>query len=121
MNNKAFTLIELVGIILVLAAIFLVSFPSLLNMAKADEEKEYNKMVEDLCLAGQSYIYANMDDFPELSIVDSTINIEIEELVGYGNIDGQLQNPRTKNSVVGDSLVYTVLSDYSLDCIYIDD
>ena len=34
MNNKGFTLIELTAIIVVLVAIFLVSFPSLLGLAK---------------------------------------------------------------------------------------
>ena len=41
MNNKAFTLIELTAVVLLLAIIFLVSFPSLLSLSKSDEEKGY--------------------------------------------------------------------------------
>ena len=120
MNNKGFTLIELVGIVLILAAIFLVSFPALLNMTKADEEKSYNTMITDLCLAGESYIYSNMEDFNNLSVIGSNININIDELILYGNVDSDLKNPKTKASVSQDRLVYTVLQDYSLDCEYIE-
>ena len=55
MNNRGFTLIELTGIVLVLAAIFLLTFPALLNTTRADKEKEYNVMVENLCKAGATY------------------------------------------------------------------
>ena len=118
MNTKGFTLIELTAIIVVLATIFLVSFPYLLNVTREDEEKKYNDMVENLCLSGESYIYGNMDDFPNLSIINSQIEIKVNELIVYGNVDKDLINPKTNETVKDDTLIYTVLSDYSLDCEY---
>lgn len=117
MNTKGFTLIELTAIIVVLAAIFLVSFPSLLNTAKSDEDKKYDDMVEDLCLAGESYIYANIEYLGELTVGES-LEINIETLINYGNIDNDLKNPETGISVENDILKYTILSDYSLECEY---
>ena len=125
MNNKGFTLVELIGIILILAAIFLISFPALLNLFKSDEEKAYNNMIKDLCLAGETFIYLNYsnnsgkNDF-DLSIIGNKIDINIEELISYGSVDSELKNPKTDNSVSDDVLEYTVQSDNSLDCIYID-
>jgi len=118
MNTRGFTLIELTAVIVVLAAIFLVSFPSFLSIAKSDEEKKYDNMVKDLCLAGKSYIYANTEDFENLSIVNSKIQIFVEELIGYGNVKKDLKNPKTEKSVEKDTLIYTVLNDNSLDCEY---
>lgn len=118
MNNKAFTLIELTAVLVVLAAIFLVSFPNLLNMARSDKEKEYEDMVENLCLAGKSYIYANMDVFEGLSTVGTKIEISVDELIIYGNVDSDLTNPKTEKNVKKDTLTYTVLNDNSLDCEY---
>ena len=118
MNNKAFTLIELTAIIIVLAAIFLVSFPNLLNITKADKEEEYDNMIENLCLAGKSYIYADIDSFPGLSTVGTQINITVNELITYGNVDKNLINPKTKVSVENDTLTYTVSNDFSLNCEY---
>lgn len=120
MNNKAFTLIELTAVIVVLATIFLISFPALLNTARSDEEKKYDDMVDDLCLAGKSYIYANMNSYSGLSTVGTEIEINISELILYGNVDKDLINSKTEISVKNNKLIYTVLSDYSLDCEYIE-
>lgn len=120
MNNKGFTVIELVGIILILALILLVSFPSILNLSKSDKEKEYNNMVKNLCIAGESYIHANSDSYSELLNVGSIINIDIRDLMSYGNVDTNVKNPNTKLSVSDDTLTYTVGEDHSLSCEYID-
>lgn len=120
MNNKAFTLTELIAIIVVLASIFLVSFPYLINIIKSDDETIYDDMVKNLCLAGQSYIYNNIDSFEELSTTNSKIEITIEDLMEYGNVSNNLKNSKTGNSIDKDILIYTVLSDHSLDCKYIE-
>lgn len=118
MNNKAFTLIELTAVIVVLSAIFLVSFPNLLNMTKSDENKKYDNMVKNLCMAGESYIYENTSSYEGLSIVGTEIRISISDLIIYGSVDSNLTNPNTKKSVKNSMLIYTVLSDNSLDCVY---
>lgn len=118
MNTKGFTLIELTAIIVVLATIFLVSFPILLNTARTDEEEKYENMLKNLCLAGESYIYANMDDFPGLSVESTQFEIEVSELIVYGIVDKDLINPQTNQTVEDDSLIYTVLADHSLNCKY---
>ncbi|MBR6690430.1 MAG: type II secretion system protein [Bacilli bacterium] len=120
MNNKGFTLIELTAIIVVLAAIFLVCFPNLLNISREDEEKKYDNMVDNLCLAGESYIYSNIDSFPELSTPNSLIKLNISTLIEYGNVKKNTTNPNTNKIVDNNFLEYTVLSDNSLSCEYVD-
>ena len=120
MNRRGFTLVELVAIIVILAAIFLVSFPTLKNMASKDDRKRYNTIVDDLCTAGKTYMYANMDNFPNLSIVGGIIDLKVSELIEYGNVDKNLINPKTELSVKYDKLKYTVLEDFSLECKYIE-
>lgn len=120
MNTKGFTLIELTAIIVVLAAIFLVSFPTLQNMAKSDEEKKFNNMVDNLCLAGRTYIYSNIEEYNDLIIPENVIDIPVEMLIEYGFVESFLQNPKTKENVLNDSLFYTVLEDKYLECEYID-
>ncbi len=120
MNKKGFTLIELVAIIAVLAAILLVSFPSLLATAEKDDKKEYEEMVETICLSGESYIYSNTHKYDQLTQIGSIISIDVEELVHYGNVNGNIKNSKTNATILNDSLEYTVLDDYSLKCDYID-
>ena len=117
MNNKGFTIIELSAIVLILAIIFLISFPSILNMTRADKEKEYSTMVDNLCLAGKSYIYSNLNNY-DISTINNEITIDIEDLITYGNVDSNLKNPKTKRKVNNDTLTYTVDNDYSLKCKY---
>ena len=119
MNNKGFTLIELVGIVLILALIFLISFPNFVNMASSDEKKKYDSMVKNLCIAGEAYIYSNTDEF-NLSTVGSTINVDVQDLIVYGNVSNNLKNPTTGSSVKDDTLVFTIQSDKTLSCEYID-
>lgn len=118
MNDKGFTLVELVAIVLVIAAIFLVSFPSLLNISKKDEEKKYDSMVENLCLAGDTYIKNNEKDFKNMIIPNNTIEIDVQELIVYGIVNQDIKNPKTNKGVENDKLIYTVLSDKSLNCEY---
>lgn len=120
MNNKGFTLIELTAIVIILAAIFLVSFPNLINISRSDEEKEYENMVENLCLAGETYIYNNSTKYNELSKVNSKIFININDLIEYGSIKKNIINPNTEKKVDNNYLEYTVLADNSLSCKYID-
>lgn len=119
MNNKGFTLVEVIAIIVVLVGIFLVSFPAINNATKSDEEKLYNNMVADLCSAGKAYMYSNMHLFPNLSVANSEIEVSIRDLINYGNVDKDLMNPKTDKKVENDKLNYKVLEDFSLECDYV--
>ena len=122
MKHNGFTLVEVVAIVVVLAAIFLVSVPAISNVSKEDEKKLYDTMVNDLCAAGKSYMYANMQSFPDPSTtVGDPITIKIKDLIAYGNVDKDLKNPKTGEKVENNSLEYTVLSDFSLNCKYIEE
>ena len=121
MDNKGFTLIEVIAIMVILAGIFLVSFPVLSSMSKSEEDNKFNNMKKDLCIAGKTYIYSNIDDFPNLSIVGSQIEFKVDELMLYGNVDEKLLNPKTNTSVKNDTLKYIVLDDLSLECEYLEE
>ena len=120
MNNKGFTIVELVAILLILAAIVFVSFPTIQNMAKSDNEKQYNNMINNLCLAGESYINANRDSFSELNLIGGETTLSIVELISYGNVKDDVKDPKTGESVRENSLKFTVLDDYSLNCQYLE-
>ena len=119
--NKGFTLIEVIAIMVVLVGIFLVSFPSLTNMAKLNDEKRYENMISDLCTAGKTYMYANLDKFPELEIINSEIELQISELISYGIVDKNTVDPKTELSVEDNILKYIVVEDLSLKCVYIEE
>lgn len=94
MNNKGFTLIELIGVIVILVLIFSLSFPLYLNMIKTNKENVNKTLEEDLCLAGKSYIYGKRNSDSAISSFYSNKNTNYDVTIGtlnsYGNIDSQL-------------------------------
>ena len=120
MNIKGFTLIELVAIIVVLSAIFLVSFPSFLNLAKTEDQKKYDNFVDDLCRAGKEYIYANIEEYNDNYDSKQSIDINILDLIKYGNIDKNKKNPKTNNFISEDTLTFSFSDSDDLECSYKD-
>ena len=117
MKNKGFTMIELLAIITILATILLISFPTLINMTRRDKERQYNDMVNTLCKAGETYIYDNQDEYPELGTTGNIMYVDIDDLKNDDLIDKYEKNPKTEKSISG-NIKYTVESDKSLKCYY---
>ena len=118
MKAQGFTLIELLAVLMLLAAIFMVSFPTLINTAKEDKQKEFDIMEKTLCEAGRTYMYSDIESFPTLSTINSVVQITISELNNNDLVDISTINPETEETIENGILEYTVQSDYSLDCHY---
>lgn len=56
MKNKGFTLVELLGVIVILAAIALVAFPPIVNQIKKSNEKLDKALNEVIFTAGEQYL-----------------------------------------------------------------
>lgn len=115
MKKNGFTLIELIAIILVLAAICLVSFPTILNMAKQNDKNTYEEYKKTICLAAKTYVTN------ENKITDqSEIIVSVKNLVDLDYIEDTLINPKTKLTAVEEdkSVNIIVNTDKSLECIY---
>lgn len=116
MNKKGFTFIELIAIILVLGAICLVSFPTILNMAKQSDKNTYEEYKKTVCLASQTYIDNDYEITDDINIIE----VSIDDLVDLGYLDSNLINPKTDKKVTeeNDTVIVTINSDKSLDCSY---
>lgn len=115
MKKNGFTLIELIAIILVLVAICLVSFPTILNMAKKSDKNAYEEYKNTICLAAKTYV-TNENKISD----QSEIIISINDLVDLGYIDDSLTNPKTKLTAFEENKTVNIIvnSDKSLECIY---
>ena len=61
--------------------IFLVSFPTLLNVTKNDSKKEKEDLSETICEAGKTYIYNNIEDYNDQIVSGNEITISIQTLI----------------------------------------
>lgn len=115
MKKNGFTLIELIAIILVLAAICLVSFPTILNMAKQSDKNTYEEYKNTICLAARTYV-TNEDKLTD----ESKLEISIKDLIDLNYIEDTLTNPKTDLTANEENktVTITVNDDKSLECTY---
>lgn len=95
MNKKAFTLVELLGVIVIISIILIVTVPSLLNSLKKIGSQEYNAFLNNLYTATETYVETNRNRYPELNSVGGKVFIPIQELIDEDLIKKMGTDPDT--------------------------
>lgn len=119
-KTKGFTLVELLGVIAIIATILVFTVPSIVGMLKRDEEKEYNRFLKDIYLATESYVQTHSEKYPNLEITSGSYTISMEELIQNGYIKTSVINPRTNQKISTlDRIKITKKADGGYDFEYI--
>lgn len=97
MNKKGYTLVELLAVLALMAAILLVAVPSIAKQFAGIEENNYTQFKQNIFLAAESYINSNPNaaDVVTLKENGKTICIATENLIRGGWIKSTLTNPKT--------------------------
>ena len=85
MNKKGFTLVELLGTIILLSIIALIALPSVISLLTTSQEEINNSYRSAAINAARNYVNDNMDSFPK-SLESAT---EKKEYGENGNIKMQ--------------------------------
>ena len=85
-NKKAFTLVELLSILVVLGLIVLVTFPNIITSIQKTTEKEYKRFLKDVELVAERYVEGNMDKL-NLEEPGDVEFIELGEMVDAGYLN----------------------------------
>ena len=110
-QKQGFTLVELLAVISILAAIILVSVPSIINTIKSNEEKEYKEFETAIKRAAELYIERNRDLYPELNIVGGSIELDTETLVDEEYLKHDIKNPKDNSDVTEYKILVEVGND----------
>ncbi len=88
-NTKGFTLIELIGVIILLAAVALITMPIINNTIKNTKEKAYSEQIDTIIKAAKRYV-------TEVGVKsEGEFNISIGELVENNLLeDDTIKDPR---------------------------
>ena len=91
MNNKAFTLIELLAVVTILGILSIIIIPIIDKNIKTSKERTYKIVIENIKLSAQNYF----SDNPKLKPLNDTFEtVTLEELIKQGYID-KIKNPKT--------------------------
>lgn len=85
--KKGFTLIELMGVIIILALLLTLSLPSIINFVKSSNDKTDKINLDLIYSATDSYISENKNDYPRIK--ENVYCIPLKDLVE----DNKLKSP----------------------------
>lgn len=97
MKKDGFTLVELLGVLVIISLILIVSVPAIINNFKSSENEEMENFKKELYGAAESYYIENIDRFD--FDTSPTYKIYVSELVSEGYISGSRVNPTFKTKI----------------------
>lgn len=106
--KKGFTLIELITVIILIAVIGLIVFPTVNSIIKKSEDDLYNEQIERIKDASEKWAYDNVDKLPNVNYGSITITLLNLKKGGYLPLD--IKDPRTDEAIPnGLSIVITYI------------
>ena len=108
MNKKAFTLVELIGVLVILSVLVLVAVPSVLKIIKNTKQKTYDSNITMIKTAMQDWKNNNSNMLPS---VGEKIYLTVSQLKHEGHLTDELNNPLTDKSFPNDMLL-TITNDH---------
>ena len=104
MKNKGFTLVELLGVIVILAVIIILTFPAISKVLSSSKETITQKQIYTILGAAYDFSLKNINLLPDTNKVNF---ITLGELKNEGLIPFDIKNPSTKE-MLPDNLVISI-------------
>lgn len=104
MKENGFTLVELLGVIVILAVIMLLVFPTVNNILSQSKDTVYQKQINSILSAAYDFSLKNIKYLPEYN---QKSYVTLGELKYEGMIDVDIKNPDT-NEKFKDNLVISI-------------
>ena len=99
MKKKGFTLVELIGVLVILGLIATFSVPALTKTMKDSSEKQYNEYLKNITLAAENYFHSETD-----GTLNGKYFIKIKTLYDSGYLKKE-KNPKTNEDTNENSTV----------------
>lgn len=104
MNRKGYTLVELLAVLALMAAILIVAVPSIAKQFAGIEENKYTQFKQNIFLAAESYINSNPNAAAVVNLKNEDaskriICIDTTDLITGGWIKSSLSNPKTNKQL----------------------
>lgn len=104
MRKNGFTLIEIIGVLVVLAMIILLTLPNLMETLRRAEEKTYDDFLKTIELISENYISDN-EELLDLTDPGDSLVIKVKDLIDSGLINSKIINPKTEKVINEDDFI----------------
>ena len=108
MKKNAFTLVELLAVIVILAIILVISIPKISNTISESKTRLYNQTIKEIEKVAQQYVVENID-----SLNSDNFTINISTLCNENYIDCPITDPRDNTEITGVVSVNYVNGNYT--------
>lgn len=115
--KKAFTLIELIGVIVVLGVIITVIALPIGNMINSANNDRYEAYVADIYLGSEAYLTRYSEKYPELVNFGGKTIVSMEELMRNDYLLSTIVNPETDEKVMDNKNMAVIVT----NGVYVDE
>lgn len=97
MNKKGFTLIEILGVILLLAIILVIAIPKVINILDQSKQNLYDSTISEIERVTSQYLTSNPNE------VEDTLpfNVTVTTLCNANYLDCPIKNPIDNSDIDG--------------------
>ncbi len=103
MNKKAFTLVELLAVVVILAVIGIIIVPVVINTINSNTEKLYEAQIDEIKTAAEKYALYNLSDLPLTE--NDILTITLKDIKDANLIDINIKNPKTEELFADNMLI----------------
>ncbi|MBR2840479.1 MAG: hypothetical protein IKF01_01260 [Bacilli bacterium] len=105
--KKGFTLVELLGILMILGVITLIAAPAIVSTNKKSIDNDYVEFKKTIENAAEVYVETHLDDIDVINLKNngSSMDIDVSTLISSGLINGGMKNPNVKQDVNGNEKI----------------
>ena len=122
MKKNAFTLVELLAIIVIMASMLLIILPSINNTIKNSEEKKKQDALNSIYMAAENYVMSNYDEYSSLDDIGAVEYVYITDLISNNYLSIDTINPNNDLAFNNQDAVKVIRNNdgtFSYELIYI--
>ena len=91
-------MVELIGVIVIMALILLIAVPTINNAIKTSEENKKQEALNNIYMAAENYLMANYDEYSSLDNIGNSEYIYVMDLINEQYMDIDDLNPNDDQS-----------------------
>ncbi len=103
-NKRAFTLIEMIGIITILALIMLIALPSMTKTLKRNEQKKYDNYINNLKLVSENYLVDQLQK-KNITFNNDVTYFSLGDIIDAGYVKDVITNPNNDKKISRDTRI----------------